>query len=365
MSVAKLVTSNFRNINNGSISFHPECNFIIGENGSGKSSLLEALFFVGHGKSFRTNKIDNLVVHDQENFVLSIKDIENCLFGISKDFSSNQTIVKINGERSTRLSELAKNIAIQVITPESFRLFFGGPKERRRFVDLGLFHVEHRFSKSWSEFNRVLKQRNACLKNHADDKTLNYWTEIFCQHSDIVSEYRKKYFDLFSLELVQWTKVLLPEIYSQIKVQYLRGWRQESNLSDVIKANIDRERVLGYTISGTHKFDIRFVLNRRPIESQLSRGQQKLFLIALTFAQAKLIEKVKRLKPILLIDDVGAELDFNSRTKLQKSIEMLNCQVIITAIDEVAVQPLVPSNNEYKMFHVKHGVISVMKEKVG
>ena len=362
MSVERLVTKNFRNISDGSISFDPECNFLIGENGSGKSSLLEALFFVGHGKSFRTNKSENLVVHDEDNFALNIKDFNNGSFGISKDFSSNQTVIKINGERNSRLSELAKNIAIQVITPESFRLFFGGPKERRRFVDLGLFHVEHQFSKSWSEFNRVLKQRNACLRNHVDDATLNYWSEVFCHHSDIISEYRNEYFELLTSELIIWTKILLPEIHSLIKVQYLRGWKQDVSLSKVISSNTTKERALGYTLNGTHKFDIRFLLNRRSIESQLSRGQQKLFLLALTFAQAKLIEKVKRLKPILLIDDVGAELDFQSRSMLQDSIKMLNCQVIITAIDQVAVEPLVPSNEEYKMFHVEHGVISAMNK---
>ncbi|MFT5757919.1 MAG: DNA replication and repair protein RecF [Alteromonadaceae bacterium] len=360
MSVEKLVTKNFRNINDGSINFDSDCNFFIGENGSGKSSLLEALFFIGHGKSFRTNKPEHLVAHNEENFVLSIKDFDNGLFGISKDFTSNQTLIKINGERNSRLSELAKNIAIQVVTPESFRLFFGGPKERRRFVDLGLFHVEHQFSKAWSEFNRVLKQRNACLRNQVDNVTLNYWSDIFCQHSDIIAEYRKNYLDLLLTELSIWTKILLPDISSSINVQYIRGWKQGSTLSEVIKANINKEKILGYTINGTHKFDLKFLLNKNAIESQLSRGQQKLFLIALTFTQAKLIEKVKRLKPILLIDDVGAELDFNSRCMLQEAIKMLNCQVIITAIDKVAVEPLVPSNEKYKMFHVKHGVISAI-----
>jgi len=360
MSVERLLTKNFRNISDGSINFDPECNFFIGENGSGKSSLLEALFFVGHGKSFRTNKAENLVVHDEDDFVLSIKDFNNGLFGISKDFGASQTVIKINGERNSRLSELAKNIAIQIVTPESFKLFFGGPKERRKFVDLGLFHVEHQFSKSWSEFSRVLKQRNACLRNQVDDVTLSYWSEAFCKHSDIVAGFREKYLADFSDEISVWIKILLPDICSLIKVQYVRGWKQGMTLPEVISTNVNKERIVGYTLNGTHKFDIKFLLNKKPIESQLSRGQQKLFLIALTFAQAKLIEKVKRLKPILLIDDVGAELDINSRHMLQEAIKMLNCQVIITAIDKVAVEPLVPSNEKYKMFHVKHGVISVM-----
>jgi len=105
---------------------------------------------------------------------------------------------------------------------------------------------------------------------------------------------------------------------------------------------------------------VKFLTGNVVIDNQLSRGQQKLFLLALTFAQAKLIEKVKRVKPILLIDDVGAELDFNSRTLLNKAINKLDCQVIITAIDQTAVEPLVPTDNNYKMFHVKHGRISAI-----
>ena len=120
MSVARLITQNFRNIEQAKIDLHPQLNFLVGDNGSGKSSFLEAIFFLGHGKSFRTSKIENLVSHEQSSFVVSIKDDLDAQIGISKNFTSNQTEIKINGERHTKLSELAKNIAVQIITPESF-----------------------------------------------------------------------------------------------------------------------------------------------------------------------------------------------------------------------------------------------------
>ncbi|MCJ8320095.1 MAG: DNA replication/repair protein RecF [Colwellia sp.] len=357
MSILKLITQNFRNLDGKQIIFHSDNNFIIGENGSGKSSLLEAIFFLGHGKSFRTTKINSIVHHQESKFVVSIKDFEQQQLGLSRDVDTGQTDIKVNSERQSRLSDLAKNIAVQIVTPESFKLFFGGPKERRRFVDLGLFHVKHDFSHQWRDFSRVLKQRNACLRSVSGRSMLDYWTDIFCQHCEIVAQSRSEYVIELTSELKKWTQLLLPSLSEQINVQYLQGWNQKKSLKEVLLESRDREIQQGFSSHGAQKFDVRFLLNRTSIDVLLSRGQQKLFLLALTFAQAKLIERVNRVKPILLIDDIGSELDINSRTLLSQAIDKLNCQVIITAIDRFALEPLVSSKKNYKMFHVKHGGI--------
>tara|TARA_R110001583_G_scaffold55816_5_gene169289 strand:- start:10480 stop:11709 length:1230 start_codon:yes stop_codon:yes gene_type:complete len=395
MSVAKLITHNFRNLTNAVISFHSKLNFFVGDNGSGKSSLLEALFFLGHGKSFRTSKLDALVCHEKTNFVVSIKDSNNCQLGLSRDICSGVTHIKINGEHHYRLSALARNIAIQIVTPESFKLFFGGPKERRRFIDLGMFHVKHTFAKQWKSFNRVLKQRNACIRSNNNSKEsismLSYWTEQFCQMSIEVAQVREEYTCAVIKELDIWLAILLPDLKSRVTVQYLQGWPQKKNLKDVLASNHEREASYGYSLYGAHKFDVKFLLDKQSLETQLSRGQQKLFLLALTFAQAKLIASVNRVKPILLIDDIGAELDVNSRTALSTALKELDCQVVITAIECDVLRPFLDSfkfkrgnkiisidydsiehqsiehvnlqaqNTEYyKMFHVKHGEISEM-----
>ena len=142
----------------------------------------------------------------------------------------------------------------------------------------------------------------------------------------------------------------------------LQGWNSKKSLIDVLGQYQEKELAMGYSLFGAQKFDVRFILNGTSLDNQLSRGQQKLFLLALTFAQAKLIERVNRVKPILLIDDVGAELDNNSRTLLNNAIAAIECQVIVTAIDKTAVEQLVPQKENYKMFHVKHGKLSVMSE---
>ena len=366
MSVDKLFTKNFRNLDGGSINFHPKLNFVVGDNGSGKSSLLEAIFFLGHGKSFRTSKVDSLASHEAQSFVVSVKDSNDRQLGLSRDISIGLTNIKIDGEQYSKLSVLAKNIAIQIVTPESFKLFFGGPKERRRFVDLGMFHVKHEFSTLWKTFNRVLKQRNACIRSIDkisdinNNSMLSYWTEQFCQLSIEVSVLRATYVSDIISELNYWLAILLPDISERVTVQYLQGWSQKMALVDVLSSNKDREASFGYSLYGAHKFDVKFLLDKKAIETQLSRGQQKLFLLALTFAQASFIARVKLVKPILLIDDIGAELDINSRSALSNAINKLDCQVIITAIESSALQPFFEpcDDRKYSMFHVKHGRVS-------
>jgi len=367
MSIIKLSTHNFRNLRSVNINLHPSLNFFVGDNGSGKSSLLEALFFIGHGKSFRTNKTENLASYETNNFVVTVKNNEDLFLGLSKDFSNATTLIKINGKRYSRLSDLAKNIAVQIVTPESFKLFFGGPKIRRRFFELGMFHVKHTSSDVLREFTQVLKQRNACLRNKLDKQSYEYWTQSFCNLSLQVADARLAYIEDLIAELPTWLQFLLPSLSGNIRVQYQRGWPERKELSELLSDNYDREIAYGYSLYGAHKFDVKFMVGKVALDSQLSRGQQKLFLLALTFAQAKLIARVKRVKPILLIDDIGAELDNNSRILLTKAIEELNCQVLITAIDKEALSPLLVdltiSENEindklkYHMFHVEQGDI--------
>ena len=367
MSVLKLNTLNFRNLSSETIVFHPELNFFIGDNGSGKSSLLEALFFLGHGKSFRTNRVEHLASYEKDNFVVSIKDNNNLQLGLSKNFSTGITVIKINGEKQNRLSELAKNIAVQIVTPESCKLFFGGPKERRKFIELGMFHVKHEFSALLKEFSRVLKQRNACIRNNTEEGSFNYWTSIFCELSEAVAQYRFEYVSKLIIELDTWLNILLPNLVDKVKIQYLQGWPQKKTLLEALTDSKLRELSFGHSLYGAHKFDVKFMIGKYPLESQLSRGQQKLFLLALTFAQAKLIEKVNRVKPILLIDDIGAELDDTSRKSLSLAMSKLNCQTILTAIDIGVLDPFINdkmNKTNYHMFHVKHGGILPVNNSV-
>ena len=358
MSVKSLFTANFRNLTSSNVLFAKGTNLIIGDNGSGKSSLLEAIFFLGHGKSFRSSKAESLINIEHSCFILSAKDSANNQLGVSKEKKENGFVIKINGERKQRVSELAKTLAIQIITPESFKLFFGGAKERRKFLDLGLFHVEQSFQKQWKVFSRILKQRNACLKNKVTGEELTYWTQQFCLQSEALAELRREYAERLIDTLENWMKILLPDYCHQISLQYYQGWGYKKELNQHLQQSIARELQLGYSTVGAHKFDFRFLIDKQTLDIKLSRGQQKLFLLALTLAQSELLKQAMPIKPILLIDDVGAELDLASRSLLASALAKLECQVILTAIEEQALEPMKKIDNNYKMFHVKHGEIS-------
>ena len=239
MSISSLTTSTFRNLSYSSVKFHPELNLITGDNGSGKSSLLESLFFLGHGKSFRTTKIENLINSDSDHFVVSVKDDNNHQFGVRRD-NSGQFQIKINGDSKFRLSDLAKNLAVQVITPETFRLFFGGPRARRKFVDLGLFHVEHQYADLWRDFRKVLLQRNACLKKRISGEQFNYWNDLFCQYSQTIADVRVGYVEQLSTELNKWLLILLPTLSENIVLHYSQGWSSKRKLIDVLTENSER-----------------------------------------------------------------------------------------------------------------------------
>lgn len=362
MSVVDLTTSQFRNLASEKTLFHTNLNFLVGDNGSGKSSFLEALFYIAHGKSFRTSNVSNLIVNGADKFVVSVYTSNKTRLGIEFSLLGNN-VIKIDGVSQNKMSELAKNIVVQIVTPESFKMFFGGPKERRKFVDLGMFHVEHNFSELWKVFSKTLKQRNACLKRRIVDQQLAYWTEEFCRLSEAIASIRKSYVDNLKIEVNSWLAILLPDVTEDITVQYLQGWNSKKELTEVLAQNIEKERERGFSLFGAQKFDIRFLIGGVAIENKLSRGQQKLFLLALTFAQTKLIEQVNRVKPILLIDDIGAELDETSRKAMSVALTKVDCQTFITAIELQALHPLIPNNNnEFKMFHVEHGKISIKSE---
>lgn len=371
MSVVNFVTDNFRNLVSTQIDLHPKLNFFIGKNGSGKSSLLEALFFLGHGKSFRTTKLDHIVSFTHDNFVVSAKDSNDTQIGLSKNVVNQTTKLKLNGDVTKKLSNLVEHFAVQIVTPESFKLFFGGPKERRKFVDLGMFHVKHEFIPLWRHFNQILKQRNAAIRNRYTKEEMAYWNTAFTEAAISVANCRRLYIDSLENELNNMLALLLPDLSDQVTIQYLHGWPKNRDLLVCLEQGYDRELQQGYSLYGAHRFDVKFLFGKHAIEACLSRGQQKLFLLALTFAQAKLIEKVKRLKPILLIDDIGAELDVNSRTVLADTILQMNCQAVITAIDEKMIKPFIVNfcseNNDgkqqkFKMFHVEHGKVYAKNE---
>ena len=354
MPISKLVINNFRNIETTHLSFSPKINIISGENGSGKTSLLEALCFLGLGRSFRTHLTSRIIQHDKKEFTLYSEIItkENTTpIGLQKN-RSGEVQLKINHAFSTKLSNLIQYIPLQIITPESYKLLTGSPKERRAFLDWGVFYHDPGFYPTWIRIKRLLKQRNAALKQCKRYNDLQIWDNELCLLSGILSQQRQTYFDLFLPTLNKILSELLPEFEITSKLFY--GWDISNKpLKSYFEDNFTKEQQLGYTTSGPQKADIRFKVNGIPIADILSRGQLKVFVYALRLAQGLFLNAIDNKECIFLIDDFNSELDSEKQKILAKNILQANAQVFISVIDQNTVIDLFSENKS--MFHVKHG----------
>ena len=357
MSLTHLSLNTFRNIEAMALSPCNDVNVILGENGSGKTSLLEAIYFLSSGKSFRTNLQKLMIKHDTSHcLVHAKKQLHNLSIplGISKH-TSGETKLRIQGQASRKVAELAQILPVQVITPESYELFFGGPKERRKFLDLGVFHVEHQFYPVWKTFNQVLKQRNALLKSRpADIKSqLNYWDKEFVRLAEQIKMFREAYIKRFQAHFFDKIGDISPLLKS-LEIRFQAGWKGE--LADVLEKQLERDIKLGYTTKGPHKADFNFFTQGHSVEQVFSRGQLKLLLYALKVMQNSLIDQESDKQSILLIDDLPSELGDDTKEAVSRLLMQCQSQLFITAITPESIAAVIgPMEREVKMFHVEHG----------
>ena len=359
MSLSYLSLNNFRNIEALTLEPVNGVNIVYGENGSGKTSLLEAIYYLSHGKSFRTAKHKSIIQHQHERFTIHGRKALHDLsipIGISKSLAG-ETNLKIQGKASRRIAELAQLVPVQVITPESYSLFFGGPKERRKFLDLGLFHVEHDFFFLWQSFNKVLKQRNALLKTKPRNyfEQIKFWDKEFVRLSEqinnlriaYISRFKQQFFDKMCAELT---------LISDLEINFYAGWKDSYSLAESLEQSFERDARQGFTSKGPHKADFSFSVSGNSVENTFSRGQLKLLLYALKVTQNSLIESETEKQSILLIDDLPSELGEDTKEKVGQLLVHCRSQLFISSILSESISAVVePMQRELQMFHVKHG----------
>ncbi len=357
MSLEKLLIRQFRNINSANLNFNPKINLIVGANGSGKTSLLEAICFLGLGRSFRTHLSNRVISYDRKEFTL-YGEVHNqnitVPIGLQKS-KSGETLLKINGLHGKKLANLTQYLPLQLITPESYTLLTGSPKNRRSFLDWGVFYHDQLFYHNWARIKRLLKQRNAALKQCRTYNELQVWDNELCLLSEAISAQRQAYFDLL-IPLINATITdFLPGF--SISSQFFCGWdKNNKSLQDYLTDNFNRDKQLGYTTAGPQKADIRFKINGLPIGDLLSRGQLKLFVYALRLAQGLFLNSFDNKQCVFLIDDFSSELDKVKQKTLAKHIINSNAQLFITVIEKNNIETLF--GQERTVFHVEHGKIT-------
>ena len=358
MAISRLLVEKFRNLIAVDLDFDPGFNFLVGNNGSGKTSLLEAIFYLGHGRSFKSAVTNRIISYDEPHFTLfgQIQESQHqWSVGLQKLRQGN-TLVKINGEDGNKISDLAHLLPMQLITPEGLTLLNGGPSYRRAFLDWGLFHHQTSFYAAWSNLNRLLKQRNAALAQNQPYSAIKVWDVELAKLAHQVSQWRAEYAEALRPEIEQTCQLFLPEL--DINVSFHQGWEKNTDYAEVLEQNFERDRALNYTFSGPQKADFRFKTQRLPVEDVLSRGQLKLLMCALRLAQGEHLMKEKQRHCIFLIDDFASELDQYKRALLAERLQQSGSQVFITAITQEQLKEMQVENR--KMFSVNNGIIKTL-----
>ena len=354
--ISDLQISNFRNLSNVKIDPSERFNIFYGQNGSGKTSLLESIYYLGLGRSFRTNHAQYVIQHTAECFSVyaSLKENDKPLpIGMSKA-RDGKRVMKINSKSVNSLSVLAKSLPLQLMSPVSYRFFFNGPKVRRQFLDWQLFHVEQSFYPQWQECQKILKQRNSGLKMRLPENQVRLWDNDFVRISNEIDQIRKKTIGELSPLFQELMQELLPSL--NLSLFYSPGWDPEKALTEVLDANWYRDSKIGYTACGPQRADLQILVESAPAQDILSQGQQKLALLALNLAQGRLLKQHKGAAPIYLIDDVASELDYEKRNCIAKVLTQLDSQVFITGVSMEDLKEMAKFDNS-KLFHVEQGVV--------
>ncbi len=364
MALSQLLIHNFRNLEQAELKPQAQgFNFLYGRNGSGKTSCLEAIYYLGHRRSFRSNNADHLIRHNSDRFnifgYINDRFDQPVPVGLER-FQTGDFQVRVNGEEVSTISELASFLPTRLINVHSHSLLEGSPSHRRKYLDWGIFYQNQEFQAIWQRFKRLLKQRNAALRMKGPFKELQSWTAEFAEAALAFHQLRLSYFEQLLPVIQSILSTGLAPFFdlSGLSIDYRAGWDETQSYAELLTAALPTDLERGHTQLGPHRADLSFKLDRIPVKEVLSTGQQKLLVCGMIVAQGALLARQGNKQPIYLVDDLPAELDRNSRHWLINRLAEQGAQVFVTAVEQEAISEILTEvGSPVKMFHVKHGNI--------
>lgn len=350
MKLERLDVSQLRVINHVSIQPGSQFNLIVGPNGSGKTSLLESIYLLAFGRSFRTH-LGKRLITDSMDFLSVYAELDNQVaLGLMKT-KDGRTKIKVSNNIVSSIAELATHLPLHVITPDSYKLLDGGPKFRRQFLDWGVFHVKHSFIESWRRYQQALRQRNHALRQQQPFNLVQIWDEELVECANYVSQCRQEYFDIF---VSVFDEILQKLGGKAVSISLYPGWNRKKTYTEALKNAIKQDYSLGYSQFGPHRADLRIMCGSMPAVDILSRGQQKIVVIALCLAQAQVHSLLLKKSGVFLVDDLAAELDQKRRECVVDFLSQLHSQVFITAINPLQL-PELKNLSDTKIFEILDG----------
>ena len=417
--IDRLQVTHLRNITRADLKV-VDCNVFIGANGSGKTSLLEAVFLLSRGKSFRHHQPKRYIQHHQAAVTVHAALTDATTLAIQKQLDAT-TMLRLNQNTVYTQSPLTQQLPTLLIDPSSMDMLEQGSASRRQLLDWLAFHMKPGFHPQWLAYQRLLKQRNKLLKqsrqlSNNQRQELSAWDKGLANHAALIHYYRQQVFNDWQPYFERCVAALLPRYAGKISLSYMAGYDADTPLDEQLAERLTQDLQQGFTRIGSHRADIQVHWRSQAATKEmstlkeqaanvLSRGEKKLLITALKLSQlpllladnglsaasglvahkeplasttgsfamessevgdtvaAKDIEAdstvdITGFTPIVLLDDVTAELDEAAIQTLLSTLAALKCQVFITSLTEDILPLLQQYWPDFKLFHVKQGVIS-------
>ena len=326
MSFSKIYLNNFRSFNSSSFDLGKK-NLIIGKNGAGKSSFLEAIFFILSKKSFRTSSLNAMINFESSFFKLdAILDEEK--FSFTKELSSSVKS-KEGNFKNNFLPLILNNFSLNLLE---------APKENRRsFLDYLMFHVEHDYKINHLKFRKALAQRNRALKKSSSSE-LKSWTKVFIELSQKLTKMKLDFIDSFLKSFPAFVDSsslpkTLQEKFKSISITYDKGWKD--NLLEELRESFIKDQARGFTSLGPQTSDLSVKINEQVSGNILSRGEQKLLILLIYLFFIKAYNDLRPNKTIFLLDDLPSELDDKNLDLALSLLQDADCQLFITSLENL------------------------------
>ncbi|MBR5642374.1 MAG: DNA replication/repair protein RecF [Firmicutes bacterium] len=357
MVFKQLELENFRNYGNQSIEFHEKLNLLLGKNAQGKTNLLESLFIMGLGKSFRTNKDSDMIAFGKDFARAScLVEGEKGETEIDIIYQPDGKIIKVDGMKLSRSIDLLEHVYIVVFSPDDLKIIKEGPEHRRRFLDRELCQIKPVYYSDLGNYKKVLKQRNFLLREKNPDRNLfSVFDASLADYGTRITKERKE----FTKRLQELSSKIHSDIsqgQEELKLEYETDVFDKNQFRELLEKNFESDVYKGHTGFGPHKDDLKIEVNGTDIRTFGSQGQQRTAALSMKLAEIGLIRQETGCNAVLLLDDVLSELDSSRQRFLIDA--MKDIQVFITATEiDPEVRALLP---EGYAFHVEQGSIKML-----
>jgi len=356
MKIIRLSAETFRRFEKVAFEPHPHLTVLHGANASGKTSLLEAAYFGARATSFRARRLDEVILENKKSASVSLAVAQDAVTPAICWSTSIQS-AEISIRRLTYLSnrrELAQAIPVVLVDRQLHRVFEEGPVYRRRYLDWGMFYVEPSFFALWRRHERALRQRNQALRQRAPRAEVEVWNPEFVSTANALSLLRQKHVKALERSARRWVLELLQEEHFSFSLSC--GWNEQLGLENVLTEGFDGDRKMGFTHAGPHRAELKVRFEQREARAFASRGQQKLLAVAMALAQAQLVAESTGAPPIILLDDLEAELATEWQQRLIRALLSYDGQSLVTSLEwRDSLLPTGTSRSDYAVFHVEHG----------